>query len=561
MLRENPASVRLHPCPAFGGCSWRASWWPARARARPSRTPRSSPRSAPGRRTPARSSAAARPCAGARTASARHARPPAGSPGLRRARATPADSPGARTDRLLGSGGCRPDARSRRPVRRGRRGRHALVRADGGRGAALLGCAAARARDGVRSARYLRVAVGRDARVRAVARAADRLLGRRGRRPGAVRPRAGSPRSRPAGITRARSAPAASLRCWGARLSPARRGRGRAAIAAIAVGRDRACAVSLAGTRPLLGLRWGAARAGRDGPRLSARAARTAARSPDAGVDHLLGRRTARGRRSRPAGATRGSAQAPTTPARCGRPARSVCWGENAAGQASAPGGTLHAGQRRRGAQLRADASQGRSTAGAQPLAPGRSAGRHRSRRSAPAAITRCALQAGGSGGVLGRGPRRPVGAPRRELHAGERRRPAQLRGHARRPGALLGLRRLLPARPAARRLHPGRGGRRAHLRAHASRGGGLLGRERLRPGVGARGDVHAQVAAGKIHSCALTPAGAARCWGYDDFGQARPPAGTFTQISLGAYESCALTSAGDVRCWGDVPLFLPAAD
>lgn len=67
-------------------------------------------------------------------------------------------------------------------------------------------------------------------------------------------------------------------------------------------------------------------------------------------------------------------------------------------------------------------------------------------------------------------------------------------------------------------------------------------------------------------HTCALTDAGAAYCWGYNFFGElgdgtttdriaptAVPaPAGArFTALSAGGYHTCGLTTAGAAYCWG----------
>jgi alpha-tubulin suppressor-like RCC1 family protein len=74
-----------------------------------------------------------------------------------------------------------------------------------------------------------------------------------------------------------------------------------------------------------------------------------------------------------------------------------------------------------------------------------------------------------------------------------------------------------------------------------------------------------AAVAAGLAHTCALTTAGAVRCWGYnghDELGiagwpESERPLGVpglsagVRAISAGVRHSCAITRAGGVTCWG----------
>lgn len=75
-----------------------------------------------------------------------------------------------------------------------------------------------------------------------------------------------------------------------------------------------------------------------------------------------------------------------------------------------------------------------------------------------------------------------------------------------------------------------------------------------------------ASVACGAMHACALTTAGAVRCWGYNAYGQLGDGTTTnrttsvavsglssgVTQIGAGILSTCATLSTGAIKCWGD---------
>src|SRR5438552_1437505 len=51
--------------------------------------------------------------------------------------------------------------------------------------------------------------------------------------------------------------------------------------------------------------------------------------------------------------------------------------------------------------------------------------------------------------------------------------------------------------------------------------------------------------------ACALTVAGAADCWGSNFLGESVDHAGPFTQLAAGGGNSCGLKPDGSVECWG----------
>jgi hypothetical protein len=63
--------------------------------------------------------------------------------------------------------------------------------------------------------------------------------------------------------------------------------------------------------------------------------------------------------------------------------------------------------------------------------------------------------------------------------------------------------------------------------------------------------DTFESLSAGYAHNCGLTTSGNTECWGFDSHGQSTPPATTFESISAGGFHTCGVTSTGDLDCWG----------
>ena len=58
-------------------------------------------------------------------------------------------------------------------------------------------------------------------------------------------------------------------------------------------------------------------------------------------------------------------------------------------------------------------------------------------------------------------------------------------------------------------------------------------------------------ISAGDSHTCRVREDGSVECWGWNEFGQARPPAGEFISVSAGAFHTCGVRTDGSVACWG----------
>ena len=58
-------------------------------------------------------------------------------------------------------------------------------------------------------------------------------------------------------------------------------------------------------------------------------------------------------------------------------------------------------------------------------------------------------------------------------------------------------------------------------------------------------------ISAGDSHTCRVREDGSAECWGWNEFGQATPPAGEFISVSAGAFHTCGVKTDSSVACWG----------
>ena len=53
------------------------------------------------------------------------------------------------------------------------------------------------------------------------------------------------------------------------------------------------------------------------------------------------------------------------------------------------------------------------------------------------------------------------------------------------------------------------------------------------------------------MHTCGVRTDGTVACWGSNSYGQATPPAGTFSQVSAGGYHTCGVKTDATLACWG----------
>jgi len=106
------------------------------------------------------------------------------------------------------------------------------------------------------------------------------------------------------------------------------------------------------------------------------------------------------------------------------------------------------------------------------------------------------------------------------------------------------------------RNLHPGQRRRYSRLRGEERRHARVLGWNeygQASPPAGAFTQVSAgaQVTGGYSHTCGVKSDGTLACWGWNGHGQTNAPAGIFTQVSAGLYHTCGLKSDSTLACWG----------
>ena len=61
-----------------------------------------------------------------------------------------------------------------------------------------------------------------------------------------------------------------------------------------------------------------------------------------------------------------------------------------------------------------------------------------------------------------------------------------------------------------------------------------------------------ASVDAGLNHTCGVSSNGSVACWGNDRNGEATPPAGSFASVDAGLNHTCGVRRNGSVACWGN---------
>ena len=378
-----------------------------------------------------------------------------------------------------------------------------------GRVGGVLGLGPVRARRRRPAARFTRLAAGRRADACGVRRRrVDHLLGPALRGRGGRRAARGFAQVAVGAEHACALAAGGRVTCWGARGAAGRPPAGRFTRARrrrrAHVRADARAAPSAAGARRLAGAGAGARPVA--GP-TSPSGATTRASSAAAARARCWGAGGERPRRAAPAAAlARVAAGSAHT---CGvlRGGGLACWGANASGQAIAPGAALHRRRRRRRARLRA-ARRRRRLLGRERARARRARPAGASRRSPRAPRTPARSTVAQAVTCWGVEHVRAVAGAARPVHAGQRRRRPHVRAAGRRARRVLGRLARRPDDAAGRELRPGGGRRPAHVRADVGRPRAVLGLQRLLPAEPAAPATYTRIAAGGLHTCALTACG-----------------------------------------------------
>ena len=123
--------------------------------------------------------------------------------------------------------------------------------------------------------------------------------------------------------------------------------------------------------------------------------------------------------------------------------------------------------------------------------------------------------------------------------------------GEDRRYSGLLGVQRRWRVNASSRDIHRGECRRLAHVRGETNGTVACWGSNDHGQSTPPSG-TFTEVSAGVFHTCGVKTNGTVACWGNNGDGQSTPPSGTFTAVSAGLFHTCGVKTDGTVACWGN---------